>query len=307
MVEASTVLKVMMYLNMIFFIGMTTFPGPFAEGYKLDFSCPARPARGSPPCDESKNKALIYFAFNLFGIQLGAFGAMCGALAREGVSKKAQSALLFVSLFSYPFIVISDLYATTGDDWNNSGTPKEGIYFNTVLFASLTIAAYLAWEGSGAVVPDVNKLVPTGRFSKAMILNILNSTFFSLPLMFFRQEFLEMYGLGPALTGMGANKWILMLIMGNTGKIIFWNTIALIAICSAEGGDKGDETQYRLLRAISVMYMFYMGSFSKDYIVNLFTGWPDPMRTMNFMQTFAVTFYTMNTWANAGFTLSKKK
>ena len=307
MVEASTVLKVMMYLNTIFFIGMTTFPGPFAEGYKLDFSCPARPARGSPPCDESKNKALIYFAFNLFGIQLGVFGAMCGAMAREGVSKKAQSALLFVSLFSYPFIVISDLYATTGEDWNNSGTPKEGIYFNTVLFASLTIAAYLAWEGSGAVVPDVNKLVPTGRFSKAMILNILNSAFFSLPLMFFRQEFLEMYGLGPALTGMGANKWILMLIMGNTGKIIFWNTIATIAICSAEGGDKGDETQYRLLRAISVMYMFYMGSFSKDAVVNLAIDYENPGFAFMWFLNLAIFFYTADAWGKAAFTLKKSK
>ena len=304
MVEASTLLKVIMYLNMIFFIGMTTFPAPFTEGYKMDLGCPARPARGTPPCDENKNKALMYFALNLFGIQLGSFGAMCGAMARDGVSKKAQSALLFVTLFSYPFMIISDLYATTTDDWN---APKDGIYFNTVLFTSLTIAAYFAWDGSGAVVPDVNKIVPTGRFSKPIILNVVNQAFFAIPLMFFRQDFLEMYGIGPAMEGLGGNKWLLMLLFGNIGKVIFWNTIAMLAICAAEGGDKGDETQYRLLRASSVMYMFYMGSFSKDYIVNLFTGWPDPMRTMSFVQSFAVTYYTMNTWAGAGFTLSKKK
>ena len=306
MVEASTVMKIMMYVNMIFFVGMTTFPGPFADGYKMDFSCPARPARGAPPCDEKKNTALLWFAFNLFGIQLGSLAGMAGALARDGVSKKAQSAFLFVTMISYPFLTISDLIATTTDDFTNSGTPKEGIYFNTVLFSALTVAIYLAWQGTGGYVPDVNKLVPTGRFSTCVIINLVNGLFFALPLMLFRDQFLEMFGMNEPLTNMGANKWIVMLIFGNIGKVLFWNCVAMLVVATAEGGDKGDDTQYRLIRVTSIFNMFYLGSFSKDVIVNNFTGFADPMRTMTFVQMFAVTYYTMNTWAGAGFTLKKK-
>ena len=230
-------MKIMMYVNMIFFVGMTTFPGPFADGYKMDFSCPARPARGAPPCDEKKNTALLWFAFNLFGIQLGSLAGMAGALARDGVSKKAQSAFLFVTMISYPFLTISDLIATTTDDFTNSGTPKEGIYFNTVLFSALTVAIYLAWQGTGGYVPDVNKLVPTGRFS-TVIINLVNGSSSRSHSCCSRDQFLEMFGMNEPLTNMGANKWIVMLIFGNIGKVLFWNCVAMLVV-PRRGRDKG--------------------------------------------------------------------
>ena len=51
--------------------------------------------------------------------------------------------------------------------------------------------------------------------------------------------------------------------------------------------------------------MFYLGSFSKDTIVQMLTGVDDTMRLMTFTQSFAVTFYQVNTWAGAKFTLTK--
>ncbi len=53
--------------------------------------------------------------------------------------------------------------------------------------------------------------------------------------------------------------------------------------------------------------MFFLGSFSKDAVVQLVTGWPDDMRTATFVQNFAVTFFVMNAWTQADFKLTTKR
>ena len=51
------------------------------------------------------------------------------------------------------------------------------------------------------------------------------------------------------------------------------------------------------------MMVFFLGSFSKDALVSLTTGWSEDMRVPTFIQNFAVTFYVINAWANAKFAL----
>ena len=52
--------------------------------------------------------------------------------------------------------------------------------------------------------------------------------------------------------------------------------------------------------------VFFLGSFSKDSIVNLTTGWAEDMRTPTFVQNFVVTYYVLNCWASADFKLKAK-
>ena len=51
----------------------------------------------------------------------------------------------------------------------------------------------------------------------------------------------------------------------------------------------------------------FLGSFSKDSIVAMTTGWSEDMRVPTFVQNFLVAFYMVNAWTAADFTLVKAK
>ena len=80
---------------------------------------------------------------------------------------------------------------------------------------------------------------------------------------------------------------------------------------TAVGADEavGDEdAQYRTLRATSLGYMFYMGSFAKDVLVEMqLDGYENQGRAIMWFLNLAICFYTMDAWAKASFTLKKSK
>ena len=82
--------------------------------------------------------------------------------------------------------------------------------------------------------------------------------------------------------------------MGNTGKNMLWNIGLACCACSVEG-PKSSDTTYKLLRAWGYTMMFYLGLFSREGIIALALGWPQPMRFATFVQCFGTTFYALNT------------
>ena len=95
----------------------------------------------------------------------------------------------------------------------------------------------------------------------------------------------------------------IMIIIGQIGKSIF--AAILTTLAHASIGD--EDTSYRLLRAYVMQSMFYMGSFARDGVLESATGWPSPMRTTNFVQTFAVSFFMADTFTGIPYKLSAKK
>ena len=59
------------------------------------------------------------------------------------------------------------------------------------------------------------------------------------------------------------------------------------------------------VRTGSLVYMFYLGVFSKDAVYNLVSSVEDPMRPITFLQSFIVTYYMINSWSTAPYTLKK--
>merc|ERR1711904_639173 len=95
------------------------------------------------------------------GIQVFFFPALCINFARDGVSQKARSVLCFMSIPAHAWFVVSEIM--TLPNWP-AAMPKEGLYFNIVLWTTFIILSYLGWKESGAALPDTDALIPKGRF-----------------------------------------------------------------------------------------------------------------------------------------------
>ena len=306
MVSASTGLKVFQAFGMIMGIMMTTFPQALLGVYGMDFfDCPAKPARGAPPCDATQNKAIAYNCFNFFGVQLLLQGMLCAALSRNGVSSKAQSVALLFAALTYVVFIVSDYSATLDDRWPEQ-MPKEGVYSNIVMWTGFIVVALLGWKDSGSVTPDFNKLskITTGRFSLPLLAGCVNLLMFGVPMTFLREMMVSQFGWDDLMKGVPKQvDFMIMVVLGNTGKMMLANSLAMLAIFSAASDD---DTVYRLIRAASINGVFFLGAFSKDAVSNLLLGHEDPMRVIAFVQCFAVTYYQVNAFTGAPFTLKKK-
>jgi len=304
MVQASTALKVVQIVFMLFFMGMCFFPGELMAGYKLDLSCPPA-SRRAPPCDEKKNIGFLWFVMSLMGVQMLSLCAMNSAMRRDETSKKAQSVACLMNAVTLLIFLVNDLTYVISADYPAS-FPKEGVYGNLVLFTGLAAMCFSGWQAAGSVMPNFGNMIPSGRFGMPLLAGCVNLLFFGLPLTFIRTQFIAMY---PAAADQYNEltpdlKYFALWMFGNVGKFILCNVISSLCVVSTE--DKGKEdTTFRMLRAHSVVYMFYCGAMSKDCIINQLNGAVDPMRVMTVVQSFAVSFWQLNTWTSAGFTLKK--
>jgi hypothetical protein len=300
MVAPSTALKISANVFTVFFIGMSFFPDKMMETYKFDLSCPPR----DRSCDEKRNLGFLYSMMGFCGMQLFGFCVNCAAMARDGVSVKAQSATCFCAMIWFIVFMFNDSAYLFGG--MPESIPKEGIYFNIALFAALAGLQYSAWTESGSVMPKIGSMIPSGRFAMPIIVGALNALFFGIPMVVMRETWIENWpaaadsfkALTPDL------KFFALWIMGNFGKIMVMNTIMGFAIISAEPNK--EDTQYRMLRGSSLVYLYFMGSMGQQTIINAIQGTPDPMRVATYLQTMAVTFYQLNSWAGVGFTLKKQ-
>lgn len=301
MVTATTALKTINYVFMLFMIGFCFFPDKMMANYGMDLSCPPS-TRRAPPCDERKNVAFIYFVMSIMGVQMMSLVAMNSAMARDGVSPKAQSVTCFCNMIMMLVFVVSDGSYVFSSDYP-AAFPTTEIYGNLVLFSGLAALAYKGWEGSGSVMPNFDSIIPSGRFGLPYTLGCVNLLFFGLPLLLIRSQFIEMYeGASVAYAALTPDlKYFALWMFGNVGKMILCNVAT--GLCTISAGT--EDTNYRLLRAGSMAYMFYLGVMSKDVIINQLNGVTDSMRTFTFLQSFAVTFYQIQTWAGAPYTLKK--
>jgi len=307
MVSASTGLKVFQGFGLLMGMLMTTFPETLLGVYSMDFfDCPtaSRFGKAPAPCDVTKNKAIVFNCFNSFGVQILMNGMLFAALARDGVNKKAQSVALLVNAAVYAFFIASDFIATFNPDWPEK-IPMEGIYTNFVMWTGFIIVALLAWKESGQVKPNFDKMMPSGRFGKPLLAGCVNLLMFGVPLVFFRSAMVAQFGWEDLMVGMPKHvDFFIMVILGNMGKMMLANVATMLAVASVA---PDDDTVYRLIRAASLNGLFFLGSFSKDAVMNLLLGHTDPMRVIAFLQIFGVTYYQVNAWTGAAFTLTKQK
>ena len=306
MVSPSTALKAQSALCMMFWMGMTAFPEALTSAYSLNFfDCP-KAARGSAPCSVTNQKAVLYNMMSLFGIQILFWSIISAALARDAVSSKAQSVACFSSLCIWVFFFVNDTISLLDPEFPEE-LPKDALYGNLVMWAGFAALLYSAWKESGSVMPSTDVktlLLPSGQFGKALTLIIVNNLIWGLPMCLLRQPMLDgfargfMDGFSPLI------KKMVFLMMGQAGKMMVCNALNMAAIASV--GD--EDANYRMLRATSLGYMFYMGSFAKDVLVEMqLDGYENQGRAIMWFLNLAVCFYTMDAWAKASFTLKKTK
>ena len=305
MVSPSTALRAQAALCAAFWMGMTAFPAKLTSAYALDFfDCP-KAGRGAAPCSVTNQKIMAFQCFSLFGIQILFWGIVSIALARPTVSEKAQSVACFSATCIWIFFLVNDFLSLMDPEWPEE-LPKEAQYGNLVMWAGFAALMYSAWKESGSVMPSTDVktlLLPSGQFGKALTLIIVNNLIWGLPMCLLRQPMLDgfargfMDGFSPLI------KKMVFSFMGQAGKMMVCNALNMAAIASV--GD--EDAQYRLLRATSLGYMFYMGSFSKDSIVNLAIDYENPGFAFMWFLNLAIFWYTGDAWGKAAFTLKKSK
>ena len=281
-------------------------------GHRGSFDCP-KAARGAAPCSVTNQKVVLFNMFSLFGIQMLFWSIISAALARDAVSSKTQSVACFSSLCIWIFLFVNDLVVLFNPEWPEE-MPKEGaegartvLYGSLVMWAGFGALLYSAWKESGSVMPSTDVktlLLPSGQFGTAITVIIVNSLMWCLPMCFLRQPFIDSFtrgfmdGFSPLITKMT------FAMVGQAGKMMLCNALSTAVIASV--GD--EDANYRMLRATSLGYMFYMGSFAKDVLVEMqLDGYENQGRAIMWFLNLAVCFYTMDAWAKASFTLKKTK
>ena len=310
MVSPSTALKAQSTLGMMFWMGMTAFPSRLLpEGC---FDCP-KAARGAAPCSVTNQKVVLFNMFSLFGIQNLFWSSISAALARDAVSSKTQSVACFSSLCIWIFLFVNDLVKLIFNPFSSEEMPKEAQYGaslnlrgSLVMWAGFGALLYSAWKESGSVMPSTDVktlLLPSGQFGTALTVFIVNCLLWGVPMCLLRQPMLDgfargfMDGFSPLI------KKMVFLMMGQAGKMMVCNALNMAAIASV--GD--EDANYRMLRATSLGYMFYMGSFAKDSIVNLAIDYENPGFAFMWFLNLAIFWYTGDAWGKAAFTLKKSK
>ena len=313
MVSPSTALKAQSTLGMMFWMGMTAFPEALTSAYSMNFfDCP-KAARGAAPCSVTNQKVVLFNMFSLFGIQNLFWSSISAALARDAVSSKTQSVACFSSLCIWIFLFVNDLVKLIFNPFSSEEMPKEAQYGaslnlrgSLVMWAGFGALLYSAWKESGSVMPSTDVktlLLPSGQFGTALTVFIVNCLLWGVPMCLLRQPMLDgfargfMDGFSPLI------KKMVFLMMGQAGKMMVCNALNMAAIASV--GD--EDANYRMLRATSLGYMFYMGSFAKDSIVNLAIDYENPGFAFMWFLNLAIFWYTGDAWGKAAFTLKKSK
>jgi len=251
----------------------------------------------------------LWFVMSLMAVQMLSLCAFNAAMARDVVSTKAKSVACLMNAATLALFVATDASYVLSPNYP-AAFPKEGVYFNLALFAALGVMCLSGWAASGSATPDFTALVPIGRFGLPYAAGCANLLFFGVPLVFFREAFIEMYPAAAVRMGELTPdlRFFAMWMFGNVGKFILANVATGLAVVSTPDAPAArEDTLFRALRAGSMVYMFYLGSMSKDCIINQLNGAVDPMRVMTVVQSFAITFWQVNAWAGAGFTLKKAK
>ena len=304
MVSPSTALRAQAAICAAFWMGMTAFPAKLTSAYALDFfDCPKAGRRA--PCSVTNQKIMAYQCFSLFGIQILFWGIVSIALRApyrlgEGAVGRVLLGDLHLALLPRERLPLADGPRVA------RGAAQGGAVRQPRDVGGFAALMYSAWKESGSVVPSTDLktvLLPSGQFGTAITVLIGVNLMWGLPVCFLRQAFIDpftqgfMDGFSPLI------KKLVFAMMGQFGKMMLCNAFNLATIASV--GD--EDAQYRMLRAISVAYMFYLGSFSKDVLVGLAIDYENPGHAFMWFLDMAIFYYTSNAWAKAPYTLKKSK
>ena len=302
MVSPSTALRAQAAICAAFWMGMTAFPAKLTSAYALDFfDCP-KAGRGAAPCSVTNQKIMAYQCFSLFGIQILFWGIVSIALARR--LEKAQSVACFSATCIWLFFLLSD-FLSLMDPEGVRGAAQGGAVRQPRDVGGLRRARVLRLEGErlgGAVHRPEDGAPPVGaQFGTAITVLIgVNLIAQGLPVCFLRQAFIDSFtqgfmdGFSPLIKGSRLRD------DGQFGKMMLCNAFNLATIASV--GD--EDAQYRMLRAISVAYMFYLGSVLRRMCSSASRS-ATRTRATRSCGSWTWPSSTSNAWAKAPYTLKK--
>jgi hypothetical protein len=282
-----------------FTLGMCFFPDKLMEGYKADSFV------------GTADTAFKFFA-GIFGTQQLLMYMLTSLATRDGSSKAVKSVMCLCSAVIFLFFALNDgSKALRGIV--PTAMPTESIYGNSIFFSILGLICIAGWQESGSVMPNRDAMMPKGRAKKALTAGLVNLSFFAIGCTFFTEPFVDMYlpGVMETLPGAVGTRRVpvgpldgpvpmIMFLVSNIGKIIFFAIGTTLAIASV--GD--EDTTYRLLRVYVLNGVFSMGGFAREGIIFSASGWSNPLYTVSFLQTGAVTYYMVETFINMPYKLS---
>merc|ERR1712167_58497 len=97
-----------------------------------------------------------------------------------------------------------------------------------------------------------NKLskITWGRFSLPLLAGCVNLLMFGVPMTFLREMMVSQFGWDDLMKGVPKQgDFMIMVVLGNTGKMMLANSLTMLAIFSAASDD---DTVYRLIRAATI-------------------------------------------------------
>ena len=302
--SATTSLKFTQVMCTAFSIGMLFFPLKMMEGYKADtFS--------------GSSQVMFCWAMGIFGTQQLLVGIISAAIKRDGVPTAAKSVACLCNAVMWIFFAINDLSYVLAGALPES-MPADSIYANCGVLALFGAISFAGWKASGSVTPNFGAFHPQGRTQVPLLVAIANLLFFGVALAFFASDFMELQAPGVLSSLPGAmvkvkGKMvpagptegplpIILLILGNAGKCMLANCLSTLAICSVADED----TSYRLLRGWCLLQFFFLGTFARDGVLLVATGWPSPMRLFTFVQCFGVAFYMTDKMVGMPYKLTTK-
>ena len=295
---------------------MTAFPEILLSTYQIEAGtgCPAKPKKGSPPCNAAHNEAFVAMCVGVFGVQLMFSFIMITAMSHAGVSAKAQAVMSGCIFKIYLLLGLNDYWYMLSPEWPASSS-KDGVYANLVLFASFAFIGLAGWSFGGQPMPHFIQGRPSlsnitaaaqARFGTPLFLSCGVLTLFALPLIFMREDFIKQFGYDlDEPSGLGDDaKFIALLMLGNAGKTQLLNVMTTVMVLAAEPAN--EDTAYRMLRAHSFAWLFLMGRFGGDAVKNIAIGHTDPARTPVFLFCFAVTYLIIDSFTSTPIQIKNK-
>lgn len=271
---------------------MNFFPKQMMDGYKMKTSFTADAT------------SMIYFSTGIMGVQMFQHAFVLATMRTDTASGKAAGVMCLANALYWGFFVLSDGIMLTPLGSLPKAFPRDTIAANLVLLAAIAGINLAGWIDAGKPLPVFTKgMIPTGVLSKPLIAFALNLSFFAVGCSFFTGSMIEQFLPGVMKKFKPDAQEVIILMMGNAGKMMLCNILGMMMTVNAEPGNA--DTNYRVLRAWVYGMFFYLGRFSAEGMLSHARQWPTPMQVPSFISCFAVQFYAATALGDHSITVSK--
>ena len=271
---------------------MNFFPKQMMDGYKMKTNFTADAT------------TMIYFSLGIAGVQMFQQAFVLGTMRTDAASGKAAGVTCLANALTWGFFVISDGIKLTPLGSIPKAFPRETVMGNCVFLAVIAGINLAGWMDAGKPLPVFTKgMIPTGVLSKQLIALALNLSFFAVGCSFFTGSMIEQFLPGVMKKFKPDAQHVIIILMGNAGKMMLFNILAMMMTVNAEPGNA--DTNYRILRCWVYGIIFYLGRFSGEGLLTHAKQWATPMRVPSFVSCFAVCFYAATSLGEHPITVSK--